>query len=311
MTLKIENLSKDGLQKEIRSLQAKLNPLCADDACSVTHELQVHQLELEMKNLELRETQQQLEETRDSYADLYDFAPVNYVSFDAKGIVRNINLAAASMLGKVRSNIIGFSFSRWLEKECRLQFRQHLNSTLQSDEKISDELKLINEAGERFEVLIESLRYKDLATGDFMCRSVIIDVTESNSIKNKLLLKARQLKLITDSLPLLIAYLDTDEKHLFTNETYVDSFQLLPGQALDMSAREVWGSDNYTMANKHLKLALAGQQVRFDMELPLGETETKYFHTILIPDCDSDGQVYGVIVLIGDITDRKSLLTAD
>ena len=78
------------------------------------HELQVQQIELEMQNSQLREAQQQLEETRDRYADLYDFAPVGYLTLDGAGVVRDINLTGAGMLGKERLNIVGQSFTNHL-----------------------------------------------------------------------------------------------------------------------------------------------------------------------------------------------------
>ena len=76
----------------------------------LVHDLQVHQIELEMQNQELRETQNKLEETSNLYADLYDFAPVGYISFDDNGIIQEINLTAATMLGKERSRLINRAF---------------------------------------------------------------------------------------------------------------------------------------------------------------------------------------------------------
>jgi len=313
MAPNFEKLSKQELLTQIRLLQSHLgqSPSDTENIDELLHELQVHQIELEMQNRELRESQQQLEETRDSYADLYDFAPVNYYTFDEKGLIKNINLTGASMLGNVRVNIIGFPFSRWLEKDSLSLFRKHLLMTFESDIKVSDELKIKNDAGESLEVRIESIRSKYATTDEFECRSIVLDITESNRIKNKLYLQARQLKLITDALPVLIAYINTDEKHLFANKIYMSSFNLTAKDVIGCSASDVWGKQAYKTIKKFLKLALTGQQINFEMELPLGDTGKKYFHTTLIPDSDEASQVYGVIVLIGDITNRLAVESID
>src|SRR5690606_7304761 len=73
----------------------------------------LHQLmhvELEAQNRELREAQQILEKTLDRYANLYDFAPVGYLTLDEDGLVQEINLVGATMLCEARENIIGTPF---------------------------------------------------------------------------------------------------------------------------------------------------------------------------------------------------------
>ncbi|WP_295460939.1 PAS domain-containing hybrid sensor histidine kinase/response regulator [uncultured Thiodictyon sp.] len=72
------------------------------DPADVVQELQVHQIELELQNRELRAAQQALEESRDRYVDLYDFAPVAYASLTREGRITQMNLTAAALLGVER-----------------------------------------------------------------------------------------------------------------------------------------------------------------------------------------------------------------
>ena len=76
-------------------------------AARLLHELQVHQIELEMQNESLQEAQLELERSRDRYLDLYDFAPVGYCSVNLKGVLTEANLMAAKLFGHHRAHLIG------------------------------------------------------------------------------------------------------------------------------------------------------------------------------------------------------------
>ena len=73
----------------------------------VTRELQLHQIELEEQNRALRDAQCALEESRNRYADLYDFAPIAYCTLDERGCIREVNFTGASLLGRDRMALIG------------------------------------------------------------------------------------------------------------------------------------------------------------------------------------------------------------
>jgi PAS domain-containing protein len=83
-------------EEKLRTKTGKpLHELSADDSHNIIHELQVHQIELEMQNEELRRTQEKLEESRSKYSGLYDFAPVGYFTFDKHGLIIDVNLTGA------------------------------------------------------------------------------------------------------------------------------------------------------------------------------------------------------------------------
>ena len=76
------------------------------DTQRLVHELQVHQVELEMQNGELQHARDRLETVLEKYTDLYDFAPVGYFSVDEQGRILEVNLAGATLLGMERSRLI-------------------------------------------------------------------------------------------------------------------------------------------------------------------------------------------------------------
>lgn len=73
----------------------------------IIHELEVHQEEVRIQNEQLIEAQRLLEESRDRYADLYELAPIVYVTIDGNGLIEQINLTGASLLGTERARILG------------------------------------------------------------------------------------------------------------------------------------------------------------------------------------------------------------
>lgn len=308
----LKKLSKQDLLKQARSLQTKL-AMSSDTGNSeyLLHNLQVHQIELEMKNRELHEVQQQLVEARNLYADLYDFATLCYMTLDDKGIIKNINLTGASLLGTVRMHILSHPFSRWVVNSDVELFFSHLRTVLMSDVRISNEISLRSSSGDMLDVRIDSIRSLDTASNTFVCRSILLDVTEYNLTRNELLLQERQLRLITDALPVLIAYIDEYEQHQFANKMYRDWFGLTSERLDGKQVSEVWGNDNYLKIGSHLKISLSGRRVSFDVELLMNENIVKSVNIDYIPDFDKAYHLCGVIIVITDITDRLMLENID
>ena len=81
------------------------------------HELQVHQVELEMQNEEMRGAQAELEDSRGRYKELYDFAPVGYVTLDQFGLIVESNLTAATLLSVTRAALIGKYLQSFMDRE--------------------------------------------------------------------------------------------------------------------------------------------------------------------------------------------------
>jgi PAS domain S-box-containing protein len=141
-----------------RELQPKTPP-------EIIHELQMHQIELEMQNEELKRAHLALEESRDRYLDLYDFAPVGYFAFTRSGRIVEVNLTGAALLGLPREKLVGRGLGSFVVSEDRDRWERHLAGVLQSaapaqepGAKQSCELKLEREDGSTFHAHLESVR---------------------------------------------------------------------------------------------------------------------------------------------------------
>ncbi len=305
MRLEIEKMSKKQLLEKLRLLQAPMPAASAVNSFSkINTNIQKNQLEFEIQNRELRETQQKLEEARNRFADLYDLAPVTYASFDENGAVININLTGVTMLGCDRIKVIDTPFSRWLVKNDVGKFFSHIRAVLQSDTHKYGEIQIQGKNSKIYDLRMDSIRSKDVVTGKYLCRSILFDITEDNKIRRETTLQTRQLKLISDSLPALIAYINNAEQHIFINKTYASWFSTSADQIIGKSIREIWGEQAYSNVNRFITNCFSGEQRSFDMELDSSDGKKKHINTILIPDVSDDNFVCGIIVLMGDVTDK-------
>jgi PAS domain S-box-containing protein len=127
-------------------------------AGKLLHELQVHQIELEMQNEELKRAQEALEESRDKYLDLYDFAPVGYFTLTRTGHIAEANLAGAAMLGVGRPRLVRRGLAGFVAPEDVDRWGRHLASVLKSAEKAGAELTLRRGDGSTFYARLDSVR---------------------------------------------------------------------------------------------------------------------------------------------------------
>lgn len=121
--------------------------LTAGTLLRLNHELQVHQIELEMQNDELRKAQTEIEKSRHKYSDLYDFAPVGYVTLDEKGVIEEINLTGAKMLGTDRTFLIGKPFITFLRRTDLKIFMDYLEKSFKTEEMTRVEMTLSPRGG--------------------------------------------------------------------------------------------------------------------------------------------------------------------
>ncbi len=101
---------------------------------ALCHELEVHQIELEMQNEELRRVQAELAASEEKYRDLYEFAPVGYFTLESSGQIREANLAGASLLGAERALLVNNRFQSHLDRRSLLEFNAFCRRVTDSDE---------------------------------------------------------------------------------------------------------------------------------------------------------------------------------
>ena len=122
---------RERAEARLQSKVPGLQELPLDEMRALVHELQVHQIELEMQNDELHRGQIALEAANRKYSDFYDFAPVGFITLDGAGIIREVNLTAASQLGVNGDQIMGKPLAAFIENEDIDRFYRFLRRVCQ------------------------------------------------------------------------------------------------------------------------------------------------------------------------------------
>jgi PAS domain S-box-containing protein len=149
---------------------------------SLIHELQVHAEEITVQNEQLLKAQHELEGARDRFADLYDFAPIGYVSLDSAGVVAEINLAAAALLGKPRGFILNLPLSALLVKEHRERFANFVQRALSQDSRGEQSVEVSTRIGAAKTLRLIAQPGVEIARG--VVFTAMVDVTEERRLEN-------------------------------------------------------------------------------------------------------------------------------
>ena len=155
------------------------------------HELRVHQIELEMQNEALRQTQLALEQSRDRYRDLYEFAPVGYLTLSRSGVVVDANITAATLLGVDRGKLKNRRFDRFVAAADVERWQHKFVGVMARGGLQSFELGLVAAVGDGAadrQVQISCLRVEDLDRGEagHTLRMTLTDISEKKRMDEEL-----------------------------------------------------------------------------------------------------------------------------
>jgi len=147
------------------------------DIKKMLHELQVHQIELEMQNEELRESNESTELALKKYTMLYDLAPMGYFTLDQNGNISELNFTGAEMLGERRFSLINTNFKLFVADQSKMIFNEFFSNVFSGNYKESCEIMLGYNNKTLSKVYIEGV-----VTGDDKnCLLSIVDI--SNLLK--------------------------------------------------------------------------------------------------------------------------------
>jgi PAS domain S-box-containing protein len=163
--------------------RAKSSPgQAVDDVQRLVHELQVHQIELEMQNEELRRSRAEVEALLERYTELYDFAPVGYVTLGRDGAILQVNLTGAHLLGVERVRLPGRPFRVFVAEPHRSAFNAFLEKVFSSQAKEVCEVVLLREDKKALDVYLRGTAVPDGQE----CLVIMADISERKQAQTQL-----------------------------------------------------------------------------------------------------------------------------
>ena len=184
--------------------------MSTDDMFKLTHELAVHQIELEMQAEELRAAQLDVEKSRDKYIELFDFAPLGYFTLDENFIIIEANLTAARLLNTERRSLIGAKFTRFIAPDSQDVFYFVFRKDFRLGEKGACELYMRRKNDLNFAVSMEGVARPDDKGNSTRLLVVISDITERKRIEDSLFRSEEQFRNIFENSPIGIELFDED-----------------------------------------------------------------------------------------------------
>jgi two-component system cell cycle sensor histidine kinase/response regulator CckA len=181
-------------EEALRGQPLDLAVLSPEEVRRLIHELRVHQIELELQNEELRRAQRELEVSREKYFDLYDLAPVGYITLSGQGLILEANLTAATMLGMERGSLVKQPLTRFIAREDQDVYYFLRQQLFETQALQVCETRMVRKDGSRFWAWIEATMGQDSEGDGPVCRATMSDITERKLAERVLLESNRRLE---------------------------------------------------------------------------------------------------------------------
>ena len=211
-----------------------------EDTNRLVHELEVHQIELEMQNAALSQSRNEVESALERYTDLYDFSPAGYFTLDRNGTILATNLTGSSFLGIERGGLIGKPFALFVDTESRPAFSRFLAQLLTVPEKTSCELTLTKKGD--FPIIVQLAGLSSESGQE--CRVAIIDITKRKQAEDALLISESIYRAIGESIDFGIWICAPDGRNIYASQSFLNLVGMSQAQCSDFGWGDVLHPDD-------------------------------------------------------------------
>ena len=301
-------------EKRLQEIKKTTSTAKRAELSELVHELEVHQIELEMQNEELQQARSELEAYLSKYTDLYDFAPVGYFTLNPGGLILQVNLTGVRMFGLERSRLINQHFGRFVKADSRPVFTSFLLKAFESRSQETLVLGLEKKGNETFFAHIEAR----CSENGQECRIALIDITSQKEAEDALQESERKYRTLFETMSQGVVQLGQDDRILSANPAAerilgVPLAQMQAGTWADLCWRAIQedGSE-FPEETRPSRVSFRTGKAVQGVVMGLFSTKTNSYVWLKIdtvpqffPDGDRPCKVF---ITFEDITERKRML---
>ncbi len=263
------------------------------------HDLSAHQIELEALNEELRRSQAELKKSKERYFDLYNFAPVGYCTLSEEGLILEINLTGATLLGMTREQLLKRSFTSFILPEDQDIYYLHRQVFPVTGETQACELRMRADNGSVFWAHLKETTAND-DSGAPVFRIVLVDITANKQVEKTLREGEEIFNHFMENSPIYVFFKDRNIKPIKLSKNYEQLLDRPLEEIIGKTMDELFPSE---LAKKMIaddqKILSEGKQRVVDEQF-----NGKYYTTIKFPIIINDQPTYLAGYTI-DITEQK------
>ncbi|WP_052506994.1 PAS domain S-box protein [Desulfonatronovibrio magnus] len=283
--------------------QEDISDLSIEDIQHVLQELQIHQAELEAQNQELRDAQAKLEQARSDYFDLFEMAPVGYITVNEHGMILKANITGAAMLQIDRLRINSASLGRLIHPEDRDSFFRNLRKLFNTESKTEFEVRVGSRKDSPLWINIQAMvRYEDHGP---VSRMILADISQRKRFEEMLRTSLERYQMIVETANEGIRMLNKEGVITFVNNSFCRMMGYSEDELLGLSAWDLIHSQDQKKFSRIWHRRAAGKSGNYELRLIHKDGSTIWVLVSSTPRFNEKGEFTGSFAMLTDITNSK------
>ena len=292
---------REKAEEKLRNSKNKESHQSEADTQRLIHELEVHQIELEMQNQELTESEERSRKATEKYTSLYDFAPMGYFTLDQGCKIKSMNLSGAQMVGRERYLLHEIDFRLFVTIGYKDIFNSFIHAVFKTDIKQVCKIKLTRDDHSSIFVHIEGV----VSNEDQDCLLTIMDITEHELAEEKVHISETRYRRLFESAKGGIMILDYNTGRIIDVNPFL--IELLGYSCEEFIGKELWEiglfRDVVDSKNSFMELQL-NEYIRFE-DMPIKTKSGRQINVEIVSNVYKIDNNNVIQCYIRDITKRK------